>query len=195
MTLNTPSSFPLGRLAALALVTVLASCGGFTAVSIGGTVTNLTGTGLTIANAGKSLAIPAGATSFTFPDQVEIRSPYSVSVVTQPAQQTCNIFNTDGIAGAAPVTIVNIQCSANVYFLGGTITGLKGANLKLTNGSDQLLVAAGATTFTMPLRVADGSVYGVTVLAQPDGQSCAVTANGTGTMQNADRFNVQVTCQ
>ena len=205
MTLTPFRQFPLRRAAALALVTVLASCGGFTAVSIGGTVTGLTGTGLTIANGGKTLAIAPGATTFTFPDQVDIRSTYAVSVVTQPFRQSCDIFNAAGTAGAAPVTIINVACAANVFPVGGTITGLTGTGLRLNNGSDQLTVVAGATTFTMPTRVADGAVFGVTVLSQPAGQTCTVAGgtgvldstatSGTGVLVNNAISSIKVTCQ
>ncbi len=194
MTPTTFRQFPLRRAAALALVTVLASCGGFTAVSIGGTVTGLTGSGLSIANAGKTLAIAPGATTFTFPDQVDIRATYNVSVVVQPARQTCTIFNNAGTAGAAPVTIINVACTANVYSLGGTITGLTGANLKINNGGDQVTIDPAATTFALPTRVADGAVYGVTILSQPDNQVCTI-ANGTGVMGPAAVTNLLVTCK
>lgn len=194
MTPTTFRQFPLRRAAALALVTVLASCGGFTAVSIGGTVTGLTGSGLAIANAGKTLAIPAGATSFSFPDQVDIRSTYAVTVVSQPARQTCTIFNSDGTAGAAPVTIINVACSANVYTLGGTVTGLKSAGLTINNGADQLVIDPAATTFTLPTRVADGSAYSVTILKQPIPQTCTI-ANGAGFMGGAPIATLAVTCQ
>lgn len=194
MTLTTFRQFPLRCTAALVLVTVLASCGGFTAVSIGGTVTGLAGTGLTIANAGKTLAIVPGATSFNFPDQVDIRSTYDVTVVSQPARQTCTVFNAAGTAGAAPVTIINVACTANVYPLGGTIVGLTGTGLMINNGGDRVAIDAAAIAFTLPTRVADGSVYGVTILSQPSGQVCAIT-NGTGVMGAGAVNSLAVTCK
>ena len=194
MTLSTHFTFPARRLAALAVVTFLAACGGFTAVSIGGTVTGLTGAGLTLANAGKLLAIAPGATTFTFPDQVDIRSTYEVTVATDPARQTCQIFNSKGTAGAAPVTIINVQCTANVYTLGGSITGLSGTGLVINNGIDQIAIDPTATTFTLPTRVADGSAYGVTILSQPTGQACTI-ANGSGFMGSAAISNLVVTCK
>ena len=38
---------------------------------------------------------------------------------------------------------------------------------------------ADATTFTLPNRVNFGVSYGVAVLAQPAGETCSVSANGT----------------
>ena len=109
MTPTTFRQFPLRRAVALALVTVLASCGGFTAVSIGGTVTGLTGTGLSIANAGKTIAIAPGATSFTFPDQVDIRSCESRAEIVHSnvskfsvKLQECHPSNTSSTVVSSP---------------------------------------------------------------------------------------------
>ena len=194
MTLTTFRQCPLRRTAALALVTVLASCGGFTAVSVGGTVTGLTGTGLTIVNAGKTLAIAPGATSFTFPDQVDIRAPYLVTIGSQPARQTCVLFNAAGTAGAAPVTVINVQCTPNVFTIGGTVTGLTSPGLKINHGGDQLAIDPNATTFILPTPVSEGAVYGVTILTQPTAQVCTI-ANGTGVMNGAAVSNLAVTCR
>jgi hypothetical protein len=184
-------------LALAGLVSTLSACGGFTSVDVGGTIVGLTGTGLVLANGGSSVAPAPGATSFVFPNQVAIRDTYSVSVTTQPTQQTCVVFNPSGTAGAAPVTIVSVICSTNTYALGGTVTGLTGTNLVLTNGSDQVTIpagdAGGNASFTFPVPVADGTAYGVAVLTQPSGQTCTV-ANGSAFMGGAPVTNVSVTC-
>lgn len=181
------------------LVLLLAACGGYTAVDVGGTITGLTGSGLVLSNNGTSTVAPAPkTTTFVFPQQVEIRSTYSVSIVTQPTQQTCTIFNPAGIAGANPVTIVSVVCSVNTYPVGGTVTGLTGTGLVLTNGSDQIAItapdASGNAGFTFPTPVADGAAYGVAVLTQPTGQTCTV-ANGSAFMGAAAVTNVQVSCK
>ena len=182
-----------------AAVLLLAACGGYTAVDVGGSITGLTGNGLVLSNNGTStVAPPSKATSFVFPQQVDIRAPYSVSIVSQPSQQTCALFNPAGVAGATPVTIVNLVCSINTYAVGGTVAGLTGAGLVLTNGSDRIAItspdANGNAGFTFPTPVADGAAYGVAVLTQPNGQSCTVT-NGTVFMGTAPVTNVQVRCQ
>lgn len=178
-----------------AAVLLLAACGGYTAVDVGGSITGLTGTGLVLSNNGAStVAPPPKSTSFVFPAQVDIRSAYSVSIAAQPSQQTCTIFNPAGIAGANPVTVISVVCSVNTYALGGTVTGLTGAGLVLTNGSDQIAIPSGNTSFTFPARVADGATYGVAVLTQPAGQACTVT-NGTAVMGAAAVTNVQVACR
>src|SRR5207253_6507664 len=60
------------------------------------------------------------------------------------------------------------------------------------NGGDNLSVAANGS-FTFATKLASGSAYSVTVLTQPSGQTCAVTA-GTGTIASANVTSVTVTC-
>jgi uncharacterized delta-60 repeat protein len=84
------------------------------------------------------------------------------------------------------------------FTIGGTITGLTGAGLVLrNNGSGDLAVPApapaGPAPFVFAMPVAPGGAYDVTVLAQPAGQLCAVTANGQGNAA-ADVANVQIDC-
>lgn len=198
MTSITTTARRVFALALAGLVSTLSACGGFTSVDVGGSITGLTGTGLVLANGGSTVSPAPGATRFVFPNQVAIRDPYSVSVTTQPTQQTCAVFNPSGTAGAAPVTIVAVICSTNTYSVGGTVTGLTGTNLVLTNGSDQVTIPAGdanrKANFVFPVPVADGTAYGVAVLTQPAGQTCAV-ANGSAFMGGAPVTNVSITCQ
>lgn len=186
------------RTVALVLASLLASlsgCGGFTAVDVGGTISGLTGTGLVLNN-GTDVVKPAvGATTFVFPTQVAIRAPYLVTIATQPARQGCILFNAAGIAGASPVTIVQVTCTPTTYTVGGTISNVMGSSLVLTNGSDQIAVPAGSTSFTFPTQVADGSPYGVTVLSQPNAAQTCLVANGSAVVNGAAVTSVQVTCK
>ena len=80
----------------------------------------------------------------------------------------------------------------STYTVGGTVTGLSGDGLVLqNNGSDDLAVAGIAFEFATALT--DGASYAVTVLIQPNGQSCDVT-NGSGTISGANVTDVMVTC-
>jgi len=188
-----------GAILVLGLMLVsLVACGGYTAVDVGGSITGLNGPGLQLANGGSVISPDPAAVTFVFPNQVEIRAPYSISVVAQPARQTCSVVNGAGTAGAAPVTVVNVVCVQNSYALGGRVAGLIGSNLILTNGSDRLTVASGDAggnaRFTFPTPVADGAAYGVAVLAQPTNQTCTV-ANGTAVMGSTAVDSVQVNCR
>ena len=81
---------------------------------------------------------------------------------------------------------------ATSYTVGGTLSGISGTAVLQDNGGDDLSLSAdGPFTFGTPL--ADGSTYAVSVLAQPQGQTCTV-ANGNGTISSANVTDVTVTC-
>ncbi|MDP1948777.1 MAG: beta-propeller fold lactonase family protein [Nitrospirota bacterium] len=83
-----------------------------TTYSIGGTVSNLTGSGLVLRNNnGNDLAVPANATSFTFTSPIAAGALYNVTVQTQPSGQTCTVQNGGGTANG-PVTNVAVTCAA-----------------------------------------------------------------------------------
>ena len=184
---------------AVAMASLQAGCGGFTSVNVGGTIAGLTGTGLVLGDGVNRVSVPPNSTTFTLPAQVDIRADYNVVVVKQPTRQTCVVANAAGMAGAAPVTIISVTCNTNTYKLGGTVSGLLGSNLILTNGSDTLAIAqAGNGSFTFPTEVGDGSTYGVAVLQQPIGpsQTCTVT-NGSSVVNTpmaAGITDVVVSC-
>jgi len=82
--------------------------------SIGGTVSGLAGSGLTLRNnGGDDLAVSANG-SFAFATEVDSGDTYSVSVATQPASpdQTCTVTNGSGTA-TADVSDVAVACETN----------------------------------------------------------------------------------
>lgn len=192
---------------ALACALSLAACGGNKGnLILGGSVSGLNKSGLTLQNnGGPALAISAGASGFTFPELIGNDTDFNVTVKDMPAGAKCTIVNGKGKSAAYNVLTVEVRCITDTYTLGGTITGLDTEGLTIVNGSASQTIKAGATTFTMNKyaadgvtyvsgKVADGSPYGLTVLTQPAGRSCSI-ANGTGTMGSADRLDaVQITC-
>ena len=177
-------------------IVVTCTTGAFT---IGGTISGLTGTGLVLQdNAGDDLIVPAAATTFTFATPVGSGGAYAVTVLTQPSApaQVCTVDSGAGTVGNDGVTNVAITCVPKKLTVGGTITGLTGTGLVLQdNAGDNLVVAAGATTFTFATPVDSGSPYAVTVLTAPTGptQTCTVGA-GTGTVGDGDVTSVTITC-
>lgn len=184
----------LRGLAAASLSLGLAACGGYTTVDLGGSVTGLTTDGLVLANGNDTVAIPANATSYKFPMQIDDQGSYAVTIQTQPPRLTCSLTNATGTATGIAVTGVNVSCVPNTYSLGGTVSGLTTNGLVLVNGSDTVSVPASSTAFVFPTQVADGTVYGVAVLTQPAGLTCSV-ANGTAVMGAGNVTNVQVSCR
>jgi hypothetical protein len=181
----------------LACAAALAACGGGNDnLALGGQVYGLTKSGLVLENlANKStVTLNAGAGAFQFEQLVSSDENFEVVVKTQPAGAVCKINNGKGKTGSYSIYSIEVVCVTNTYNVGGSVSGLRTSGLSLVNGSTRVDIAANATSFTLPVKVADGAPYGITILTQPTGQTCAI-ANGTGTMGSADINNVQVTCQ
>lgn len=133
-----------------------------------------------------------------------------------------NQLRADSAGHTASINIT-VVCSINAYTVNGYITGLKGDGLKLINGSldgtlsptqatvdanaateaaaETAAVAAGGAvgsgaktpSFSFATAVAYNQAYGVTILAQPTGQTCTI-ANGTGLMGDTAVLNIAVNC-
>lgn len=163
--------------------------------TIGGSITGLISSGLVLHNNGNDAISPSsGDPSFVFPTPVAYGGSYSVTVAAQPAGLTCSVSNASGSNVTSNISSVAVTCSAQSYTLGGNVTDLTTSGLVLrNNGSDDLLVSAGATTFQFATQVAFGAGYLVTIATQPTDAYCYVN-NGTGTMPAGNVSNVQVTC-
>lgn len=165
--------------------------------SIGGTVAGLSGTGLVLQlNGGDDLAVGASGT-FTFPTKLAEGASYDVSVKTQPSAptQTCTIAAGSGTVGKGDVTAITVNCAANKFTVGGTVSGLAGSGLVLQNNAGDDVTVNGDGSFAFPTPVASGTGYAVTVKTQPGSpsQTCVVT-DGSGTIGAAAVTNVSVVC-
>jgi hypothetical protein len=78
--------------------------------TLGGTIVSLTSSGLVLANGSDTVSPAASGTSFAFPTKVGEGSPYGVTVLTQPAGQTCTVNNGTGRMPTADVTGVQVNC-------------------------------------------------------------------------------------
>ncbi len=133
--------------------------------------------------------------SFVFATPVQIGQSYAVTVKSHPTnpRQRCTVANDSGTVADADVTDVDVSC-ADVYTVGGTITGLTSAGLVLTNGGGaELVVPRGATSFTLPTPLTSGSSYAIAVKTHPAGMACVV-AKDSGTVGKEDVTSVAVTC-
>lgn len=157
--------------------------------TVGGRVSGLTGTLVLQNNGGDNLTV-TGNDAFTFSTALAYNKTYNVTVLTQPSGQTCSISNGSGSVWGT-VLNVTVVCSSSTFGVGGTVSGLVGNLVLQNNGSDNLTVS-GNGSFTFGTRVAAGSTYRVTVLTQPNGQTCSVSA-GSGTVSGAVA-SVAVTC-
>jgi hypothetical protein len=86
-----------------------------TAYKIGGTVTGL-GAGKSVVlqnNGGNNLTLSADGV-FNFTTSVANSATYNVTVLTQPAVQTCTVANASGTVSGSPVTNVTVTCVVSV---------------------------------------------------------------------------------
>jgi hypothetical protein len=200
----------VGAAAALAVVAVLAGCGGKEQFVVQGSISNLNNNGLVLLNGGEQLTVPSGATSFAFTKQISYGTDYNITIQKNPDHMTCAVQAGVGSAGYNVAIQALVTCAQNTYTLGGQYTGVTPAadgtarTVTLINGSTGgtavLSSGTSATTLTpsgdflFSSSVPDGQAYGVTVTPPGNGLTCTV-ANGTGVMHDANVSNLVVTCQ
>src|SRR5262249_36980412 len=110
------------------LTATLAACGGggggggTTTYTIGGAISGLGGTVVLQNNGGDNLTSSANG-AFTFATAMPNGGAYNVSVLTQPAGQTCSVTNASGKVSGANVATVQVDCVTNpvtTFAIGGT---------------------------------------------------------------------------
>jgi len=94
--------------------------------ALGGPVSGLGVTGLVLANAAKTYAVPAGATSWAFPVYLLAGTSYNVTIQSQPAGTSCSLVNASGTMGSADVVNVGLSCASAPPAASGTVTTLAG---------------------------------------------------------------------
>ncbi|MBS1151569.1 MAG: hypothetical protein H6Q89_3267, partial [Myxococcaceae bacterium] len=158
-------SNPTGTVTNANVVSVAINCA-TTTFAVGGTVTGLLGTGLTLQNnGGADLTLTPGTTQYSF--TVPSGGPYAVTIKSQPVSPTqlCTVVNPTGTV-TTTVANVHVTCATANFTVGGTITGLAGSGLVLlNNGGSNLTLPPGSTSYTFP--AASGSPYAVAVATQP----------------------------
>ena len=164
---------------------------------VGGSVSGLQGAGLVLQNnAGDDIAVDADG-KFRFDTAVASGAGYAITVKAQPASptQTCSVSKASGKVVNAAIDDVSVVCATNAYPVGGSVSGLQGSGLVLTNNTEDLAVAASSGSFAFTQNVASGADYTVSVKTQPStpSQTCTVN-NGQGTIANAGVSNVGVSC-
>jgi DNA-binding beta-propeller fold protein YncE len=165
--------------------------------TIGGTISGLTETGLTLNdNGGDTLTVAPGATAFTFATALASGASYDVAVATQPLGENCTATANTGTA-SANVTSVAIACADSgvaVATLAGSPPGAGGTAGTAGNANG----TGSAATFSAPAGVAvdsSGNVYvaeygnndirkitpeGVVTLFAGSSSATQGDANGTG---------------
>jgi len=174
---------------------LLVACGGNSAdATIGGSVSGLnTGQSLVLADNGTSNLTVTANGNFAFSATLPTGATYDVTVVTQPAGQTCTVANSSGTVDAINnVTNIAVTCVVSAS-IAGTVSGLAaGTSVTLSNGSVLLPIASNGA-FAFPGVLTAGSAYAVTIAVQPAGETC-VLSNASGTIPASRVTSVVVAC-
>ena len=163
--------------------------------TLGGNVSGLApNSSVTLTTLVQTVTVNANG-SFTFPGKTF--GLYNVTVLTQPANQTCVVTNGSGVIIAGQhATNVQVTCSYS-YTISGTVSGLSELNTVVltTNGQLASVLGNGSNEqpFTFLIPIASGTIYNVSILSQPFGETCTVT-NATGTINSSNVTNVVVNC-
>jgi len=146
-----------------------------------------------LAQGGELIELTAGAQSFAFPVPLPAGSRYQLSIVSQPAAQTCEIDQASGDVIRDLADRILVRCQSTPGRLSGTISGLSAPGLELASGAELISVPMGASSFRFETPIAAGSPFLVEISKHPAAQFCSLT-QGSGTML-ADGVNtVQVNC-
>lgn len=130
-----------------------------------------------------------------FPTALLDGTRFELSIAQQPTSQWCIVDHELPLQHSPNSGPWSIECTSDTYRVGGTVFGLRGSGLELTNnGTDKLQVSAnGDFAFSVPLF--DRTSYEVKVSASPTNmrQSCSVT-NARGSVSGADVTHVFINC-
>ncbi len=182
-----------GKVLASAISNVAITCAR-AARTIGGSISGLGASGLTLKNnGGDTLTVPANATQFVFSTTAASGSTYAVTIASQPSGYVCTASSNSGTVSTTNISTVAITCAAN-FSVGGTISGLGASGLVLKNNAgDNLSVSSGATSFTFSTKLTATASYAVTIDTQATGYFCTLS-NGTGTIASSNISNVALSC-
>lgn len=167
------------------------------AYAVGGTVSNVLGTGLTLKDTAAGERVVTASGSFSLPTPLPDLSSYAVTVKTQPTfpRQTCTVSNGVGGLDGGAATSVSVACVTNPYSVGGTAAGVVGAGLTLRNNGGNDLAVTGNGPFTFSSQLLDLSAYAVTVKTQPvrPSQNCSLS-NASGAVDGGNVVSVGLSC-
>ncbi|MFW7382136.1 MAG: hypothetical protein ACOH5I_25250 [Oligoflexus sp.] len=155
-------------------------------------VSGLSGTLVLHINGGNAVTVSSDG-SFSFPIELSEGENFTITIASQPAQQTCSVENSTGKIGKDDIANIKVTCSFSAFTVGGNISGLSGTVVLSNNGGDDLSINANGV-FTFPGLIADGADYEVAVKTQPTGMHCSLT-NEAGTIGGANVSNVTVACE
>ncbi|MEO8672580.1 MAG: hypothetical protein ABI411_14775 [Tahibacter sp.] len=168
-----------------------------TTYTVGGHVTGLSGSGLTLdLNSGTILPIGTDG-DFTFPTNLLTGAGYAVTVATHPGTptQTCAVSNGNGSIASASVTNVVVTCTTMTYSVSATVSGLVGSGLTLSiNGGADIPVASDGVV-NLAAAIPSGTPYSVAVTHLPTNPAevCSI-GNGSGVITSSNVNSIVISC-
>jgi hypothetical protein len=155
---------------------------------VGGMVTGLS-TEKTVVlqnNSADDLTVTKNGT-FQFVTKVANGAGYAVTVKTQPIGQTCEVSSGTRTIDGADVEDVVVTCSANVYSIGGTVSGLSEAETIILRNNNDAESQQTLGNVSYAFSVGHGSNYAITVYDKPARVTCTVeNSSGTATADVTD---------
>jgi hypothetical protein len=142
------------------------------AFSVGGAVSGLSGTVVLQNNGGDSQTLSSNG-PFTFSTPVTTGEPYAVTVLTQPADQTCTVSNGSGTIGSSDVTDVGVSCATN-----NTIITVSSNGTIPVNGAPGSLTVTNTGTTYDAYNVSASLPSGWTGVTQDATGCTAISPNG-----------------
>lgn len=165
-------------------------------VAVGGTVDGLDPTfgSLTLSlNGSETLSIAAPG-AFVFATRLNELTPYTVTLVTSPIEQRCELENASGTTQTMNIESVHVRCTTRTSVLQGVARGVDRQGLTLHEAvSQQLLpipIDAGPFAFATPLNF--GQRYDVSIDTVPVGRDCAL--DGGAGVVNGSEGPIDVSC-
>jgi len=145
--------------------------------SVGGPVSGLAGSGLTLQLNGANDLIVIGNGPYKFPKALSKGSTYTVTIKASPVapvKQVCSVSQGSGRIVAA-VNNVAVSCVTQTFAVGGKVSGLTGKGLVVQlNGESDLAIAKNGNFVFPDIRLPDGSDYRVVIKAYPSRQNCTI---------------------
>ncbi len=121
--------------------------------AVGGTISGLNGTVVLQNNSSNDLSLSADG-NFTFANPLVNGGAHAVTVLTQPAGQTCEVTNSSGTVASVDVTNVNVTCADSPvvleFTIGGAVSGLDGTVVLQNNDGNDLSLSP--SRFSYPKR-------------------------------------------
>lgn len=147
---------------------------------VGGTVSNLSGTLVLQNNGMDDLSINNNG-AFIFPTSVAEGANYQVTILTQPAGQTCSVAQGSGTMGGADVSQVRLTCLANTTTL---TTSLADVRLSVTGLTEYGVTGTPNSGLARILTITNTGGFPATNLAVtspnwPTGTSSVTTCGNT----------------